>query len=49
MAYFFHIALTAYAAQCIEIKNVVKFSINTSTLQNILVLEGLLQPADLIH
>lgn len=29
MAYFFRIALTAYAAQCIEIKNVVKFSIST--------------------
>ena len=41
--------LTPDAAECIEIENICKPSIYTSELQNRLVLDGVLHPADLPH
>ena len=44
-----HTVLTPDAAECIEIEKICKPSIYTSELQNRLVLDGVLHPADLPH
>ena len=44
-----HTVLTPVAAECIEIEKICKPGIYTSELQNRLVLDGVLHPADLPH